>query len=232
MRRAIAVAAIVAALSVVSTESASAALPCSPVSVARESGEAKVRVAVSRIGCPVGREVVERFFTLYNEDLDNVVPEAIIDRFHCAGALAFTQLSCKRGRQRIFASSRPEDHPASWGGPVSSSPGGIQLTASEAARYMRRALGRRPALSFDAAYGRRIRCGRRNGERRRRCTMSWIVGDLFFSGRGRVRLTVNRRGVRWHFSYRIVRFNEYCAVVVEGDDCTKVLRAHGSGRPF
>jgi hypothetical protein len=51
-----------------------------------------------------------------------------------------------------------------------------------------------------------------------KCRMSWIVGDLSFSGRGMIWITYPENRPFWNFSYRVVRFNEYCAVI-GGPDC-------------
>jgi hypothetical protein len=92
-----------------------------------------------------------------------------------------------------------------------------------AARLMRNALLRRPALSFQAGYARRVICGKRLAVDRVKCTMSWFVGDLSFSGRGSIWITYPEGRNAGNFSYRVVRFNEYCAAVVEGDNCTKTI---------
>lgn len=94
-----------------------------------------------------------------------------------------------------------------------------------AAQLMRNALLRRGALSFRAGYARRVVCSKRLAVDRVRCKMSWIVGDLSFSGRGSIWVTYPEGRNFWNFSYRIVRLNEYCAAVIEGDDCTKTIVA-------
>jgi hypothetical protein len=175
-----------------------------------------------------------RYYELLDEDVENVLPDARIAHFKCLSGLAMSQLFCDRGRAHVYASLRPEDHPGQWGKPVRPTPpGGLVLLPNEAAAYMRSALSKRPALAFGSGFARKVRCRKQFGQRGRRCTMSWVAGDLVFWGRGRIRLSVSqRRGVRWHFSYRVLRFNEYCAAVIEGDDCTRVFRAHGTGRAF
>lgn len=233
MRRVFLLLAFIVAFSQLASGSALAAHPCEPVKVVHEGTEYSARVAVVRVDCAIGQEIVVHYYELLEEDVDNVLPDARIDGFRCLSGLAMSQLFCDRDREHVFASIRPEDHPAQWGKPTKPSQGGLVLLPHEAEAYMRAALGKRPALSFKAAYARRIRCGKPLGHGGRRCLMSWIVGDLSYSGRGRIRLSVSqRRGVRWHFSYRVLRFNEYCAAVIEGDDCTRVLRAHGTGRAF
>lgn len=91
-----------------------------------------------------------------------------------------------------------------------------------AASLMRNALSRRPALAFSSAYGRKVRCNHRVARDRLKCRMSWFVGDLAYGGRGMIWITYPRHKPYWNFSYRIVRFNEYCAVV-GGADCTKTF---------
>jgi hypothetical protein len=94
-----------------------------------------------------------------------------------------------------------------------------------AARLMRNALLRRPALSFQAGYARHVVCGKRLAPDQVKCAMSWFVGDLAFSGRGSVWMTYPEGRNFWNFSYRVVRFDEYCAAVIEGNDCTKTIVA-------
>lgn len=93
-----------------------------------------------------------------------------------------------------------------------------------AAALMRRALGRRPALLFAAGYARRVQCNSRVARDRVRCSMSWFVGDSAFGGRGAIWVTYEGGNRYWNFSYRITRFNEYCAVM-EAPDCTKTFIA-------
>lgn len=94
-----------------------------------------------------------------------------------------------------------------------------------AARLMRNALLRRPALSFQAGYARHVACDKRLAVDRVKCRMSWFVGDLSFSGYGSIWMTYSGGRDVWNFSYRVIRFNEYCAAVIEGDDCTKTIVA-------
>jgi hypothetical protein len=94
-----------------------------------------------------------------------------------------------------------------------------------AARLMRNALLRRPVLSFQAGYARHVSCNKRLAPDRLKCRMSWIVGDLSFSGHGSIWITYPEGKNVWNFAYRIVRLNEYCAAVIEGDDCTKTVVA-------
>ncbi|MFY9587234.1 MAG: hypothetical protein WAT66_07260 [Actinomycetota bacterium] len=95
------------------------------------------------------------------------------------------------------------------------------LGTNYASSLMLNALGRRPAFAFSAAGGRKVRCNHRVAQDRVKCRMSWYVGDLVFWGRGMIWITYPQHKPYWNFSYRIVRFNEYCAVV-GGADCTKV----------
>jgi hypothetical protein len=96
----------------------------------------------------------------------------------------------------------------------------VFLGTDFASSLMRNALSRRPAFAFSAAGGRKIRCNHRVARDRVKCRMSWFVGDLVYWGRGVIWVTYPRHEPYWNFSYRITRFNEYCAVV-GGDNCTK-----------
>lgn len=145
-RRAISLSIVAFVALLASQGEATAAQPCRPVFFHGK----KVRVAVTGVGCSLGRDVTAHYFELLDEDPENVTPEARINGFKCVSGLANTQLFCSRGGQRVFASLRPEDHPGTWDHPRPA-PGGLQLTPPEASRYMRRALGKRPALSFGEA---------------------------------------------------------------------------------
>lgn len=91
-----------------------------------------------------------------------------------------------------------------------------------AARLMRKALTRDSRLSFEAAYRRRVTCNKRLSRARRRCKMSWIVGDLYFDGRGTIWLTSERGQLYWNFAYRMQRRNAYCEAT-GGTNCTDVI---------
>jgi hypothetical protein len=85
-----------------------------------------------------------------------------------------------------------------------SSPSAVRrLGATEAARFMRSALARRPALSFEAGYARKVKCNKRVSRSRVRCKMSWNFGDLEFSGKGLIWLTHSRGNTYWNYAYRI-----------------------------
>ena len=88
---------------------------------------------------------------------------------------------------------------------------------------MRKALGRDSRLGFQAGYARRVKCNHRVKADRLRCTMSWIEGDIGFVGRGMIWVTYQHHVESWNYSYRVVRVNEYCAIVEERDNCTKVI---------
>ena len=76
-----------------------------------------MRIATVNVGCVEATEVVEDFYSRYDKDPRSVTGEVRADGFRCAGGLAFSELQCQRGSQSIFASSRPEDHPAKAHGP-------------------------------------------------------------------------------------------------------------------
>jgi hypothetical protein len=102
--------------STVGSETASAASPCHPVEVEAT----KIRVAVTAASCEIGRQVavgyVER--ALAEERPDGKTPDGSVyyevDGFRCLTGLGGSQLFCHHGDESVFASSRPEDHPASF----------------------------------------------------------------------------------------------------------------------
>lgn len=101
----------------VGSNSASAAAPCHSVEV--ES--TKIRVAVVGVSCELGREVAVRYFErALNEDhFDGKTGDGSIyyevDGFRCLTGLGGSQMYCRHHDQWVYASSRPEDDPASFG---------------------------------------------------------------------------------------------------------------------
>lgn len=87
---------------------------------------------------------------------------------------------------------------------------------------MRNALARRPGLSFEAGYARRVKCNKRISSIRVRCKMGWSVGDLSFEGRGLIWLTYERGGAHWNYAYRIRKRNHYC-LATGGSDCDEAI---------
>jgi hypothetical protein len=104
--------------------------------------------------------------------------------------------------------------------PASASASRFKLGTKMAEGMMEEALSRKPALNFGVADGVRVRCNKRISDIRVRCRMSWFVGDLSYSGKGTIWITFPGGRPFWNYSYRIERFNEYCAVL-EAPDCTK-----------
>lgn len=98
-----------------------------------------------------------------------------------------------------------------------------KLGTVRAAELMRTGLLRHPNLSFRAGYARRVSCNKRISDIRLKCKMSWFVGDLSFWGKGTIWLTLPEHRPYWNYSYRITRLNEYCAIVEEGNDCTRTF---------
>lgn len=105
--------------------------------------------------------------------------------------------------------------------PPTTSAARFKLGTQLAAQLMREGLTRHQNLSFEAGYARHVTCNKRISPTRVRCRMSWIVGDVSFSGKGMIWITFPEHRPFWNYSYRIVRFNEYCAAVIEAPDCTK-----------
>jgi hypothetical protein len=96
----------------------------------------------------------------------------------------------------------------------------FRLGTEMAVGFMETALLRHPSLNFGSAGGQVVKCNKRISDIRVRCRMSWFLGDLSYSGRGTIWITFPEGRPFWNYSYRVVRFNEYCAVL-EGPDCTK-----------
>lgn len=98
--------------------SALAARPCKSISIGEE---AKARVATVGVSCQFGRKIAERYFerVLNGERFDGRTRDGSIyyavKGFRCLTGLAGTQMFCRRHDRLVFASSRPGDHPASWG---------------------------------------------------------------------------------------------------------------------
>jgi hypothetical protein len=105
-------AAIVAALAIPTP--ASAAHPCDSIKVGAEDDTA--RVAVINVGCPVGREVAAAAYerieaiTAAGGDATNFN----VPGFRCSAVLAFTEVTCHRGKEWVLASTQPTDRPSEW----------------------------------------------------------------------------------------------------------------------
>jgi hypothetical protein len=101
---------------------ASAASACHPVEVEGT----KIRVAVAAASCEVGREVGVGYFerALAEEPFDGKTGDGSVyyevDGFRCLTGLGGSQLFCHRHDESVFASSSPEDHPASFDEPAPS----------------------------------------------------------------------------------------------------------------
>lgn len=93
-----------------------------------------------------------------------------------------------------------------------------KLSQKDAALYTRTALARNFKGQYTANVFESVKCSAR-GFSTQRCKVSWVVGDLAFYGR--VRIWLDERF--WNYAYRIVRFDEYCASVTQGPDCTKLF---------
>jgi hypothetical protein len=95
---------------------ASAASPCYPVEVEGT----KIQVAVTSASCEVGREVAIGYFerVLVEEHPDGKTGNGSVyyevEGFRCLTGLGGSQMFCHHGDESVFASSRPEDHPASF----------------------------------------------------------------------------------------------------------------------
>jgi hypothetical protein len=104
--------AVLAALVIPGT--ASAAHPCDSIKVGGEDDTA--RVAVINVGCPVGREVAAVAY----ERIEGIVDAGgnatnfNLPGFRCSAVLAFTEMTCRRGKEWVLASTQRTDHPSEW----------------------------------------------------------------------------------------------------------------------
>lgn len=96
------------------------------------------------------------------------------------------------------------------------------LSTRQAARFMRDALARKPALAFEAGYARRVKCNERVSRIRVRCRMSWTYGDISVSGRGQIWLTYEGGDTYWNFAYRMQKRNHYCEAT-GGSNCVETI---------
>jgi hypothetical protein len=92
------------------------------------------------------------------------------------------------------------------------------LRQGKAAALMREALSRRFGSNFEHAYGRRVVCHKRLSRDRRRCSMSWVIGDMGFFGKGQIWITYPEHRPFWNYAFKVAMLNEYC-VAMGGDDC-------------
>lgn len=101
---------------------ASAASPCHSVKVEGT----KIRVAVTGASCELGREVAVGYFerVLDEDHFDGKTDDGSIyyevDGFRCLTGLGGSQMYCRHHDESVYASSRPEDHPASFDKPAPS----------------------------------------------------------------------------------------------------------------
>jgi|SRR4051794_25935622 len=93
---------------------ASAAYPCDSIKVGAEDDTA--RVGVINVGCPAGREVAAAAY----ERIEVIVgaegnaTDFDVPGFRCSAVLAFTEVTCHRGKEWVIASTQPTDHPSEW----------------------------------------------------------------------------------------------------------------------
>jgi hypothetical protein len=107
------------AFMLVAVESSGAAAvgPCHSVMVEGT----KVRVATVRTPCKTGREVANGYFarTLSGDRFDGKTGDGSIyydvNGFRCLTGLGGNQMYCRHHSRWVYASSRPEDHPSTWG---------------------------------------------------------------------------------------------------------------------
>ncbi len=97
-----------------------------------------------------------------------------------------------------------------------------RLPLADARSYMSTALTRRFGVVYRHRVGGSIKC-RRSTETRARCSVSWGIGDLGFSGAGYIWYTVENNELHWNYSWRIARLAYYCRYVLKKprSKCTK-----------
>lgn len=106
----------------IAADRAPAAAPCHSVEVEGT----KIRVAVAHTSCELGREVATGYFerALDEDHFDGTNQEGAVylevDGFRCVSGLAGSQMWCRHHDESVFASSRPEDHPANFDKPAPS----------------------------------------------------------------------------------------------------------------
>jgi hypothetical protein len=94
-----------------------------------------------------------------------------------------------------------------------------------AKKHMRAILIQR--FSYNYRAGGSISCRKRLSRTRVGCTMSWVIGDGGFFGKGKIWLTFPYGEKQAHFSYRLTNVDEYCLDVTPERDCTSKLRDSG-----
>jgi hypothetical protein len=103
-------------------DSASAATPCHSVEV----GSTDIRVAVVDASCELGREIglLPRPVRNSRDRFDGKTGDGSVyydvDGFRCLTGLGGSQMYCRHHDKSVYASSRPEDHPASFDNPAPS----------------------------------------------------------------------------------------------------------------
>jgi hypothetical protein len=82
------------------------------------------------------------------------------------------------------------------------------------------ALHRQFKASWDYGNFKRLRCGTRLGVNKRRCSVSWGIGDVSYRGKVTIRYP---GGQVFYYSFVIRKINQFC-VAEGGSNCVKVIR--------
>lgn len=104
------------ALMLANPGSVTAAAPCHSIKIEGT----KDRVATVRAPCKEAREIASAYFerTLSGDRFDGITDDGSIyydvAGFRCLTGLGGSQMFCRHHDRRIYASSRPEDHPVTW----------------------------------------------------------------------------------------------------------------------
>jgi hypothetical protein len=94
------------------------------------------------------------------------------------------------------------------------------LSELEARSLAKTVLHRQFKASWDYGNFKRVRCGARLGVNKRRCSVSWGIGDIGYSGKVTIR---DPGGQVFYYSFMIRRTNHFC-VSEGGSNCVEVIR--------
>lgn len=175
---------------------APAAKLCPPI----HEDAGKFRVAQVGVGCERAREVISRFGRAW-DNLGGGSNLSILG-LRCNAATGGTYRVCARGQSGVVATSDPTAPIRQWHPPRP------RLGAIRAARAMRTVLSWRPRTGWEAGYDRRVTCRKRSGRLKLRCSLSWIMGDIYVTGHGKVRWFPSRR--KASISATLTYRNAYC----------------------
>jgi hypothetical protein len=94
------------------------------------------------------------------------------------------------------------------------------LSELEARSLAKTVLDRQFKASWDYGNFKRVRCGARLGVNKRRCSVSWGIGDVGYSGKVTIR---DPGGQVFYYSFVIRKTNFFC-VSEGGSNCVEIIR--------